>query len=220
MSNNVIFKGVRDGIIISLGEDIDFDVLKEEFISKAQKSSKFFGDAKLNIKFQGRELSNLEYSQLIDIIKEETQIDISYVYCNTDQTIGVIKPVSNDVTQAKIIKGTVRSGQYIESDDSIIVLGDVNPGAKIISKGNILILGSLKGNVTAGYEDNDSAFIAASSMKPVQLRIGTQIGRCNDNDNNTNDKQFPQIAFVEEDAIYIEPIDNKTMRSIFNEKAL
>lgn len=64
-------------------------------------------------------------------------------------------------------KGTLRSGQVLKCDTSIVIIGDVNPGAKIIAKGNIVILGSLKGNAYAG----------AAGMRAVLSRRLTWI-RC------------------------------------------
>ena len=36
-------------------------------------------------------------------------------------------------------RGTLRSGQKIEVDGSIVVLGDINPGAQIIAGGNVVV---------------------------------------------------------------------------------
>ena len=49
-----------------------------------------------------------------------------------------------DGCDGKLYKGTLRSGQVLESETSIIILGDVNPGATVVSKGNVVVLGTLK----------------------------------------------------------------------------
>lgn len=69
-------------------------------------------------------------------------------------------------------KGNLRSGQVLECASSLTLIGDVNPGAKIISEGNIVVLGALKGNAYAGVSGNDSCFIFALDMNPIQLQIG------------------------------------------------
>ena len=61
-----------------------------------------------------------------------------------------------------------------------MIIGDVNPGAKIIAKGNIVILGSLKGNAYAGAAGDESCFVTALDMDPVQIKIGNVIGRSAD----------------------------------------
>ena len=60
----------------------------------------------------------------------------------------------------------------LESESSIIVIGDVEHGARITAKGNVIVLGELKGSVTAGVSGNAQAVVMAFSMMPFQLRIG------------------------------------------------
>jgi septum site-determining protein MinC len=112
-------------------------------------------------------------------------------------------------------KGTLRSGQMLESESSIIILGDVNPGAKVIAKGNVIILGSLKGNVYAGANGNEDAFVVALEMAPIQIRIGDTIARSN-NSTGKPEKigQGTMIAFVDDNNIYIEKLDKGTLDDI------
>ena len=85
-----------------------------------------------------------------------------------------------DLQDGRFYKGTLRSGQVLESETSIIILGDVNPGARVISKGNVVVLGAMKGNAFVGAAGNESAFVAALSMDPMQIRIGDVIARSSD----------------------------------------
>ncbi|RZS92936.1 septum site-determining protein MinC [Cuneatibacter caecimuris] len=112
-------------------------------------------------------------------------------------------------------KGTLRSGQVVESDSSIIVLGDINPGATVIAKGNVVVLGSLKGNAHAGSNGNTTAFVVALEMQPMQIRIGDVMGRCADGVSKRGTKPTgPQIAFVENENIYVESISRDIMNEI------
>ena len=122
-----------------------------------------------------------------------------------------------NLKDGRFYKGTLRSGQVMESETSIIILGDVNPGARVISKGNIVILGALKGNVYVGAAGNESAFVAALSMDPMQIRIGDVIARCSDKASVKKKKKAedtPKIAFVEDGNIYIEPITKEILNDI------
>ena len=85
-----------------------------------------------------------------------------------------------NLQDGRFYKGTLRSGQVLESETSVIILGDVNPGARVISKGNVIVLGTLKGNIFVGAAGNEAAFVAALSMDPMQIRIGDVIARCSD----------------------------------------
>ena len=58
-----------------------------------------------------------------------------------------------------------------------MVLGDVNPGGKVVAKGSVIVLGSLKGNIFAGVDGNENAFVVALEMNPMQIKIADVIAR-------------------------------------------
>ena len=47
-------------------------------------------------------------------------------------------------------RGSLRSGQKIEEDGSIVIIGDVNSGAEVVAADNIVVLGTLRGLAHAG----------------------------------------------------------------------
>ena len=65
----------------------------------------------------------------------------------------------------------MRSGQKIEEDGSIVIIGDVNSGAEVIAADNIVVLGTLRGLAHAGAKGNAKAIIAAGKLDTVQIRI-------------------------------------------------
>ena len=111
-------------------------------------------------------------------------------------------------------RGTLRSGQSIEVDGSIVILGDINPGAQVIAGGNVVVLGCVKGTITAGYPSDRSAVVAALMMEPMQIKIGDIIARSPDHKAIKMKKKLrkkqvelePKLAFVEKDNIFIETI--------------
>ena len=68
-------------------------------------------------------------------------------------------------------KGNLRNGDVLESEASIVVIGDVEKGARVAAKGNVIILGSLKGSVFAGITGNLNAVVVAFEMAPTQIKI-------------------------------------------------
>lgn len=110
-------------------------------------------------------------------------------------------------------KGTLRSGQALESDGSIVILGDVNPGSSVISSGNIIVIGRLKGMVHAGAAGNINAFVMALSMNPMQIRIADAIARSADKPKRRVDDEA-KIAFVDNGNIYIEPVKKSVLNDI------
>ena len=123
---------------------------------------------------------------------------------------------NNAVTanEGEFYKGTLRSGQVLESNTSIVILGDVNPGARIISGGNVVVLGSLKGTVYAGANGIPGAFVVALEMNPVQVRIGDVIARCGDSNKKRFSKPETKIAYVDGENIYIEPLGREVLSDI------
>ena len=125
-------------------------------------------------------------------------------------------------SDGQFYRGTLRSGQTIEVENSIVIVGDVNPGADVVAGGNVVVLGCLKGSVSAGYPENRNAFVLSLDMQPMQIRIGDLIARSPD------DKRKPKrrrkigsgkdpetkIAYVEKENIYIEPISRALMNDI------
>ena len=83
-------------------------------------------------------------------------------------------------SEIKINNRIVRSGQILKVKGHLLLIGDVNPGGKVMATGNIYILGKLYGIAHAGYQGDRNTFIAASYLKPTQLRIADYISRAPD----------------------------------------
>ncbi|HQD51410.1 MAG TPA: septum site-determining protein MinC, partial [Defluviitaleaceae bacterium] len=166
--NSVIFKGTKNGLTILLSPDIDFNILKNHLEKKIEDAKDFFKDAKTSIMFKGRDLTEEEEYQLLQIITKKTELNISYIF-DEETSIDMPEKIEkslrsvqlNDereqIDKTKYYKGTIRSGQCLEFDGSVVVIGDVNPGGEIYAEGNIIILGSLKGIVHAGCKGYDKA---------------------------------------------------------------
>ncbi len=221
MNNSVVIKGNKYGIVVILDNEISFIQLKNDLIEKFKSASKFFDKANMAISFEGRKLSNDEEKQLLVAISENSDLNIVCVIDNDEMREKMFKKAVEEKLEelsshtGQFYKGTLRSGQMLESESSIIILGDVNPGAKVVAKGNIIILGSLKGNVYAGASGNEDSFVVALEMAPIQIRIGDTIARSND----STGKHRPlsddtMIAFVEEGNIYIEKLDKEILDDI------
>lgn len=101
-----------------------------------------------------------------------------------------------------LIKRTVRSGQCIQFDGNIVVLGDVNPGSELIASGNIVVMGALRGVVHAGATGNEEATVAAFRLQPTQLRIANHITRAPDGEYLPPDQ--PEIARIRDGVVVIE----------------
>lgn len=217
--NSVVLKGNKYGIVVILDKDADYKEIKFQIAEKFRESSRFFGSGSMAISFKGRSISDEEQKELLDIISENSDLNIVCVIENdTDTEEKFRKTVDeklNDMTNGigQFYRGTLRSGQVLESDRSVIILGDVNPGAKIISAGNVVVLGALKGTVYAGVNGDDSTFVVALDMHPVQVRIGDTIARCSDKQKKSSQPET-KIAYVDGGNIYIDPLNKEILNDL------
>lgn len=219
MNNSVVIKAYNGGIVVVLDDKMDFEDLKIDIISKFKASAKFFDKAQMAIGFEGRKLSDEEQREILDVISLNTELQIVCIVEDDPLKDEQFKKSINEKLMelnsntGQFYKGNLRSGQVLEVETSIIIIGDVNPGAKVVSTGNIVILGSLKGNVFAGATGNDKSFVVALDMRPVQIRIADIIARSPDKPVKNALKET-KIAFVEEGNIYIEPLTKNVLDDI------
>lgn len=76
-----------------------------------------------------------------------------------------------------IHQGTLRSGDHLQAEGSVLLLGDVNPGARISACGHVLVWGRLRGVAHAGRWGDHGARIIAMQLRPLQLRIAEAVAR-------------------------------------------
>lgn len=219
MKNSVIIKGNKYGITVILDQDMPFEQLKAAVAEKFKESTKFFGNAQMAASFEGRTLSEEEEREILDVIAENSDCKIVCVVDTDTAREELFKKTLDErlnelsTQSGQFYKGTLRSGQVLEAENSIVILGDVNPGAKIISKGNVIVLGSLKGTIFAGAAGNEAAFVVALEMNPMQIRIGDIVARSSDSKEKKVEKEA-KIAFVDEGYIYVEPLNRDAIKYI------
>ena len=86
MKNSVVIKGNKYGIIVILDKDVPFDELKTMVTDKFKESAKFWGKASLGISFEGRELTDSEQFELIEIIQDNSELTIVCIVDNNPVT--------------------------------------------------------------------------------------------------------------------------------------
>jgi septum site-determining protein MinC len=205
----VTLKGQRDGIGIILDESADFGEIQESLRKKVSQGRQFFDGAGVKVSFKGRELNDLDEKILIDIITEETNLDITFVQGEgfvpppvNDMPLPAAAPMKSGQKESLTIyqQGGLRSGQTIKYKGSVVVIGDVNPGSEIVADGNVVILGALKGMAHAGAAGDESCFVSALSLQPTQLRIANLISYVPKNEKNTRAAAY---AYIKDGQVYI-----------------
>ena len=119
----------------------------------------------------------------------------------------VVEDSLNSLTrkEGQFYKGTLRQRQVLETEQSIIILGDVEFGATVVSKGNIVVLGAVRGTVHAGATGDRNAFITALSMRPHVMKIADIVSTHTYLQDET---VRPSIARLDGKRIYIDPLEN------------
>ena len=74
-------------------------------------------------------------------------------------------------TNAKIYDGSLRSGNKIEYEGTVIILGDLNAGAEVVSGEDVIVLGVIRGLAHAGASGNREAIIVSNGIDAPQIRI-------------------------------------------------
>lgn len=217
--NAVIIKSNPYGLILMLDPEMPFDELKQAVAEKFSSAAGFFKNANVALTFRGRVLTAAQERELTDVIVENSRLRI---ICLVDEKKETEEYYRQAVTRAleqpateegRFYRGTLRSGQVLESETSIVVVGDVNPGAQVISKGNIVILGCCMGTVYAGAGGDTTCFAAALTMKPMQIRIAHRTVRSAIvKRKDTGEYPIePKIAYLKDDHIQINAISNDTL---------
>lgn len=176
----VTIKSFPNGLKLILNPDMPFNDLYVAFAQKLIESDRFLGDAKLVITFEGRKLSDLEERALIEAFGEYTHITVLCVMDRDEkknelfiQAANAFSP-SGEVENTSVYKGTLHAGQNLETKGSIVVLGDVNPGASVTAVGSVVILGTVYGEVSAGCEGDEGAFVCALDIKGESIEVANQ----------------------------------------------
>lgn len=218
-SNSVVLKLYKDGMVVFVNEDMPFEQLKAAVVEKFIKSKEFFRGIAPCVGFKGVQLDERQCGELIraisdalgsevtlwnnpDTMEQTTEEKIKNAAENADAAISNALKIDIDNEFTKFCKKTLRSGQLLESDGHIVILGDVNPGAEVVAAGNIFVMGTVKGTVHAGAKGNREVVVAALNLSPTQLRIADIITRSPDGYRNT--ELTPEIAYIKDDRIIIE----------------
>ena len=208
MSELVTIKSSHSGIELRLNAKLPFPDLLKAVEEKFRQSADFFKNAKMAVSFSGRTLSISEEEQLIQVITQTTNLEIICIIDHDERKELIYKRAvaqclsEREKSDGQFYRGTLKRRQLLESESSIVILGDVEFGAKV----NIIILGTLYGSVHAGAAGDRNAFIIALSMQPQRLVIGDIEAKRQLIYQDSLSINGPQIAVVDGKRIYLDPL--------------
>jgi septum site-determining protein MinC len=201
----VTIKGVKDGLIFLLDDSCEWDVLLQELIHKLEKTHQQILTGPIihvHVKLGKREATEIEKEEIRSIIRQRGNLLIQSIESEQQQEEELLSPLPS----IKTLQGMVRSGQTLHHEGNLLFLGDVNPGGTITCTGNIYIMGSLRGMAHAGVDGDETAIIAASHMRPTQLRIAGLISR--PPDEWGIEEAFMEFAYVKAGKMEIDKVNH------------
>ena len=173
MGNCVSINLRKNEIVIKIAEDAEQKKIISELTKKLSDLKKLYKEDKTPIKIVGKVLKNKEIDEIQELIKEKIDVDIDFDMPKSLGLSSITRTFKQEVaiSETKFHRGSLRSGQRLETEGSIVIIGDVNSGAEVIASDNIVVLGNLRGLAHAGAKGNKNAIIAAGKLDTVQLRI-------------------------------------------------
>ena len=167
----------KDNIVIKVNEEYSQEDIVYTWRKKIPDLKKLYQGEHTPIVITGKVLKNKEIDEIQELIKKYLDVQIKFDSPRTLGLHGIVKTYNKEIaiSETKFHRGAVRSGQKLEFEGSIVIMGDVNDGAEVIAGDNIVILGALRGLAHAGAKGNVNAIIAASSIDAPQLRIANII---------------------------------------------
>ena len=149
MNQPVLLKGNSLGLTMVLDPGMKFDQLIKAIEDKFVQAKDFFnGQTQIALKIEGRKLDAKELQNVLQIIAEKTTLTIAYVIEDDKIMETSFKDVLKKIQEreqkrsqsmvderrkgdGQFYRGTLRSGQSLESDASVVVVGDVKRGAYV-----------------------------------------------------------------------------------------
>lgn len=163
----------KKGITIKIADKSTQEQIIESLQKKITDLQKLNKETKLPIHITGKILKNQEMKEIEERFKEKLGGNIEFDTPTALGLHGIKKTFNKEIesSETKFHRGSLRSGNKIEYEGSIVILGDVNHGAEVIAGDNIVVLGFLRGMAHAGAKGNKKAMIAAASIEAPQIRI-------------------------------------------------
>jgi septum site-determining protein MinC len=224
MGARVQLKGIRDGLLITLGEG-EWPELHQTLLDQLDQQAEFLRGARLALDVGNLILKAADLGPLTKEIADRG-LTLWAVLSNSPttersaQSFGLAtrltRPRPDQATPAPdtslqtgdaaiLVHRTLRSGYSLQYPGHVVVIGDVNPGAEVIARGNVLIWGKLRGMVHAGAEGDEQAVVCALDLSPTQLRIAGQIALTP----KRRGKTLPETARLQDGQVVAEPWDPK-----------
>lgn len=216
----ITIKGKPGGLFeIEVAPLSSYTDIRDALREKLDKNKDFFTGAGAKLLFSGRLMTKAQKQDLKRMLHMDYDID-DVSFQDEREAMPQETPIKRDAAMTAIenrvdlvskeyfkaksifISHTLRSGQRVECEGDIVVLGDVNDGAEVIAGGSIAVLGVLRGLAHAGAMGRSDVVVAANELKPKQLRISGKIAMFPEGQASGT----PEIAEYKQGSVVIRPL--------------
>ena len=203
INNSATISLQKDVITIKINERANQKDIISCLEGKLPDLKRLYKEEKIPILVTGKVLKNKDIDEIKELILKEINVKIDFDSPKVLGLHGIKKTFDREIesSETKFHKGSLRSGQKLEFEGSIVILGDVNAGSEVIAGDNVVILGALRGMAHAGAKGNKKAFIASNHIEAPQLRIANIVKEIEKDEENEAKRTY---AYVEKDEIILE----------------
>lgn len=206
----VSVKGREDGLHVTVTQPEAADIEASLRDQLERRKAKFFAGAPVVLEMPAGPL-DLELAGRLSRVIAKAGMELTAVVSSrteqprrrSDADRGAVPAgAAREGDSALVVATTVRGGQRIAHEGSVVVLGDVNPGGEVVAGGSVIVWGRLRGHVEAGLSGApERALVCALDLAPTQLRIGDALARAPEDAGRT---PIPEVARAVDGMIVVE----------------
>lgn len=198
-------KGGAGGFQLMVDSSADLEDVQQELEKKLAEHPEFFPEG-TKFELVVADLNKSVRKGLSDFLQERgLAVDAGKgMAIQREPRAAKIKQPEPEQQVMTVINRTLRNGEEISANGSVMICGNVNPGAQVIAAGSIDIRGTCRGIVHAGAVGDTEAFVVADRLMPQQIRIANFIARSPD---NLEKSSYAEKASIKNGQIIIEPIE-------------
>lgn len=196
----------KERIIVRIMDTATQKEVLETLRKKLPELKRLYQKANTPIFITGKILKNKEIAEIQNLIKESIDVQIDFDSPKVLGLHGIKRTYHQEIknSETKFYKGSLRSGQRMEFEGSLVIIGDVNSGAEVIASENVIVVGNLRGVAHAGAKGNKEAIIAAERIDAPQVRISNKVKELEKEDDEYNIAKTYVYIDSEKDEIIVE----------------
>ncbi len=178
--NNIAVEEGKDCCVLRVGERILKRSLGAAICARinGRKEKSRFTDVAIDL--LDRPLGSDDVEKLKKYVQEHCKVTVRHIYSNTadvsrktsGETHNIPAEGWSESGNTLYMRSTVRCGQTLSCDGSIVLIGGLNAGGLIEAAQSIVVLGELCGEARAGLSGGANSFIYSGAFSPVKVSIG------------------------------------------------